>query len=266
MVLNMLKNVITVVFILLATGSAGAVDWVMDFEENFAGARLDSTVWKRTTRGVADWQNTQSDDPRLVELRDGCLVLKGIVNDNPSDSASYITGGLVTEGLREFEPGRFEIRARLQSARGAWPAIWLLPSPSLGMKWPAGGEIDIMERLNHDGFVYQTVHTPYTLSGHESYPRNSTTALIRADEFNIYGVEVWPDRVTFTVNGRHTMSYPRLEPAVDGQYPFYDKWYILIDMQLGGSWVGEVDPAELPVEMEVDWVRHYRPATPAVKH
>ena len=32
---------------------------------------------------------------------------------------------------------------------------------------------------------------------------------------------------------------------------------ILIDMQLGGSWVGAVDPKELPVEMWVDWVKYY---------
>ena len=36
-------------------------------------------------------------------------------------------------------------------------------------------------------------------------------------------------------------------------------WYLLIDMQLGGSWVGRVDSQQLPVEMYIDWVRHYRP-------
>ncbi len=29
-------------------------------------------------------------------------------------------------------------------------------------------------------------------------------------------------------------------------------------MQLDGPWAGAVDPAELPVEMEVDWVRFYQ--------
>lgn len=43
----------------------------------------------------------------------------------------------------------------------------------------------------------------------------------------------------------------------EGQYPFYQPYYLLIDMQLGGSWVGGVDPKDLPVEMLVDWVRYY---------
>ena len=36
--------------------------------------------------------------------------------------------------------------------------------------------------------------------------------------------------------------------------------YILLDMQLGGKWVGEVDVKDLPVEMAIDWVRVYRDA------
>jgi hypothetical protein len=28
-------------------------------------------------------------------------------------------------------------------------------------------------------------------------------------------------------------------------------------MQLGGAWVGSVDPDDLPVEMEIDWVRNW---------
>lgn len=46
-------------------------------------------------------------------------------------------------------------------------------------------------------------------------------------------------------------------PIIEGQFPFYQPYYLLIDMQLGGSWVGAVDPKELPVEMWVDWVKYY---------
>ena len=52
-----------------------------------------------------------------------------------------------------------EVCARLQAAKGAWPAIWMLPEKA---EWPKGGEIDIMERLNHDRIAYQTTHSYYT--------------------------------------------------------------------------------------------------------
>ncbi len=54
-----------------------------------------------------------------------------------------------------FTGGRVEVCARLQAAKGAWPAIWMLPEKA---EWPKGGEIDIMERLNHDRIAYQTTH------------------------------------------------------------------------------------------------------------
>ena len=50
-----------------------------------------------------------------------------------------------------------------------------------------------------------------------------------------------------------------IETDKEGQFPFVGKdFYLLLDMQLGGNWVGQVDPADLPVEMEIDWVRFYR--------
>ena len=61
----------------------------------------------------------------------------------------------------------------------------------------------------------------------------------------------------FAVNHRHTYTYPRIDTDKEGQFPFYQPYYLLIDMQLGGSWVGAVDPKELPVEMWVDWVKYY---------
>ena len=42
-----------------------------------------------------------------------------------------------------------------------------------------------------------------------------------------------------------------------GQYPFGAPFYLLIDMQIEGSWVGKADPKQLPVEMEIDWVKLY---------
>ena len=42
------------------------------------------------------------------------------------------------------------------------------------------------------------------------------------------------------------------------QFPFKKPYYLLIDMQLDGGWVGPVDTLDLPVEMVVDWVRYYK--------
>lgn len=234
--------------------------WQLEWTEEFNGTSLDTTIWARCTRSTPDWQNTQCpSDDRLFEVSDGLLHLRGIVNDNPDDPAPYITGGIWTKDKKAFQPGKFEIRAKLEGCKGAWPAIWLLPYEHWKYQWPMGGEIDIMERLNNNHVAYQTVHTNYTFNlGHENNPRHGGTFPIDRDQFNVYGVEILPDQIRFSINGKTTLVYPKINDGADGQFPFYIPQYLLIDMQLGGQWVGEVDPADTPVEMLVDWVRYYR--------
>jgi beta-glucanase (GH16 family) len=233
--------------------------WQLVWEENFDGTELDTTVWSRIPRGRADWQNTQSFDDRCYEMRNGLLILKGIVNDNlEADTAHYLTGGVWTKGKHAFEPGRIEIRAKLHGAQGAWPAIWAMPFDTQKYHWPMGGEIDIMERLNNDSIAYQTTHSHYTHNlGIKDNPRQGSTAPINRDDFNVYGVDIYPDSLVYHINGVRDYVYPRIETDKEGQFPFYVAQYLLIDMQLGGQWVGKVNPDDLPVEMEVDWVRHY---------
>ena len=235
--------------------------WVLDWEENFNGPQLDSLSWVKCCRCTnADWCRHMSDADSLFVLRDGLLVLRGVANpDRELDPSPYLTAGVETRGKVSFDPGRFEIRARLEGAKGAWPAIWLLPSDTV-VEWPYGGEIDIMERLNNNNVAWQTVHSDYTVNrGRTANPLSTKTSPINRDDFNVYGVEVHPDSVVFMINGEVTHVYPKLYPEEEGQYPFYAPMYLLLDMQLGGTWVGEVDPADLPVEMEIDWVRHYLP-------
>lgn len=58
------------------------------------------------------------------------------------------------------------------------------------------------------------------------------------------------------------MAYPRIESdefAREVQFPFGVPYYILMDMQIGGAWVGPPDGSELPVEMSIDWVKVYSP-------
>lgn len=71
-------------------------------------------------------------------------------------------------------------------------------------------------------------------------------------------MEFFADSLAFYINGKHNFTYPRIETDKEAAIPFNQDFYLLIDMQLGGSWVGTVDPSELPAEMEIDWVRFYR--------
>lgn len=235
-------------------------EWNLVWEENFDAAELDTAVWSMIPPGEFEKKTTLSNDERCYEMRDGVLILRGIVNEGfQKDSSAYLSGGIWTKGKQIFKRGRVEIRAKMEGIQGAWPAIWMLPVEAHQKGWPHGGEIDIMERLNHDTFVYQTVHSYYTHTLNEDdNPPNGTIVSVRPNEFNVYGVDFYPDSLVFHVNGVKTFTYPKIETDKEGQFPFDIPQYLLIDMQLGGTWVGEVDSSGLPVEMTIDWVKHYQ--------
>ena len=182
-------------------------------------------------------------------------MLKGIKNTVlPNDTSPYLTGGVYTKDKRVFSHGRLEIRAKLFGARGTWPAIWLLPEDD---NWPHGGEIDIMQRLNMDGYIYQTINSDYTINqGMKDNPKSVIVAHIKPDNYNVYAVELFTDSVKFFINDTHTFTYPRIETEKSGQFPFGNRnYYLILDMQLGGNWAGPVNEQDLPAEMHIDWVR-----------
>ena len=249
---------ITLVFILTASCSKSrhVQGSKPTWEENFN--TLDFSRWSKIPRGPSDWNRHMSNYDSLFAIKDGKLVLRGINNTTQTqDTAKFITGGVYTKDKVGFGFGRLEIRAKLGNATGAWPAFWMLGQ---GRKYPEGGEIDIMEHLSHDNIVYQTVHSYYTITLNEKKnPPQGGTARINPNEFNTYAVEKHKDSLVFFVNNQRTFAYPRINTTKKDQFPYAEgDHYLLLDMQLGGNWVGKVDPKQLPVEMEIDWVKFYK--------
>ena len=260
MKLSYLLGVLFFTSLVSCSSQKGKDGWRLVWEDEFEGTAFDTATWSKIPRWHPEWAQHMSDNEACYEMRNGNLVLKGIMNpDRTKDTLAYITGGLYTKYKRAFYGGRIEVKAKLVGCTGAWPAIWLKPFEEEKYVWPTGGEIDIMERLNYDSIAYQTVHSVYTQHlGILDNPKRGTTASINPNDYNVYAVEMYPDSVVFFINDKHTLTYPRIETDKEGQFPFDRPYYLLIDMQLGGNWVGKVDTLDLPVEMQIDWVRYYQ--------
>lgn len=234
--------------------------WHVAWREDFNGSQLDANVWSRIPEGTPDWQKYQSADDRCYELADGVLTLKGIVNDDlQADARPYLCGGVWTKDKKSLSIGdtkglKVAVRARMaKQSRGAWPAIWMMPF-STTSGWPACGEVDIMEHLNYDQSVYQTLHSDWIDNlGHKTDPQYSCQPSVNPAEWTTYEVFIFADRTVFRINGRETLTYPNLGKGLS-QYPFFQAWDLRLDMQLGGSWVGQITPSTLPSTLEIDWV------------
>ena len=244
-----------------------AAGWELAWSDEFEADTLDDTKWERCKRGTPDWMNTMSNDERLLEIKDGVLHLWGIVNDKKdSDPAPFLTAGVTSKGKYAFRYGKVQIRARLPSAQGAWPALWMLGAEG---GWPANGEIDLMEHLNFDRKIYQTIHSYYTHKiDKTNTPKKGSTAPIDRDDWNTYGCEWDTDQIVFTVNGRPTHTYPRVAEKGERQWPFKQPFYFILSMQIGGKWVngsGPTNPDHYPAGMEIDWIRVYNRKTASGK-
>ena len=113
----------------------------------------------------------------------------------------------------------------------------------------------ISDRFEHDT---QLVHDKLGCGdGQDQNPPHGGTGKIDPDGYNVYAVEILPDRLVFSINGKHTFTYPKIETDKEGQWPIGTPFYLLVDMQIEGSWVGKADPSQYPVKMEVDWVKMY---------
>jgi beta-glucanase (GH16 family) len=179
----------------------------------------------------------------------------------------YTSARLVTRGKVDWLHGRFEIRARLPSGRGTWPAIWMLPAGNAygDGGWPDNGEIDIMEHVGHDAdMVHASIHTRayHHTIGTQKTARTKVPGA-RAD-FNVYAVEWTPQQIRAFVNDRQYFRFQneRLtnKNADYKVWPFDKPFYLILNLAVGGFWGGEkgVDPAIWPARMEVDYVRVYR--------
>jgi len=235
-------------------------DWEIIWQDNFNGTNIDTTKWTKIPPNNADWGKHMTSDERCYKTSEGKLFLKGIINpDTLSDPRPFLTGGIYSKGKFAFQYGKVEIRAKLECAQGAWPAMWMLAEQKKYGSYPMNGEIDIMEHLNYDNIIYQTTHSHYTLRLKQTEnPPHYGTAKVDVTQFNTYGLAWYPDRLVFSLNDKETFTYPRLKGVDKTQWPYDQPFFLLIDQQLKGAWVGDVNPDDLPVQMIVDYVKVYQ--------
>lgn len=252
-----------------------STEWQLVWEDNFNIDSLDTSTWSRIGLfesskwkvPIEKWREVKNcfryitaTDPRVVTFDQSNIHLKGIINPDSltGDPRPYLTGGIYSWGKFAFQYGRIEIKAKLDQAYGMWPAIWMLSEKDI---YPNqhNGEMDIMETLNHDDFAYQTTHNHSTITLKQTEPKKSITAKINTNDYNIYSVSWYPNKLVYAINGVTSYEYPKVAGGGTYQWPFDQPFYLLIDQQMEHEWPGMITHLEeLPISMTVDWVRLYQ--------
>jgi beta-glucanase (GH16 family) len=172
----------------------------------------------------------------------------------------YTAASLTTHHLHEFTYGKFEMRARIDTRLGSWPAFWTLGAmPGIG--WPAGGEVDIMEfytgtvlaniGYGHDENIkWASVKKPVAELGGEAW----------SQRFHIWTMEWDEQKIDLFLDGK-LMNHLDLATAdhADHGNPFHRPVYLILNQAIGENG-GDPSETKFPIRFEVDWVRVYQRA------
>ncbi|MDU8885661.1 glycoside hydrolase family 16 protein [Yeosuana sp. MJ-SS3] len=236
----------------LVNNQSGAT-WSDEF--NYSGAPKPSN-WTYDL-GDGGWGNnevqTYTSTNKNVIVEDG--VLKIIAR---AEDGEYTSARIKSENLYEFKYGRVEVRAKLPSSLGTWPAIWMLGANFDTVGWSTCGEIDIMEQTGWDkNTILGTCHwLDSASSSNASYGLN-TVINTATTEFHIYSME-W-DASTIKIFVDDTQYYAiNIANSEIQNSPFHDKFFIILNVAMGGTLGGDIDPEFTEDTMEIDYVRVYQ--------
>ncbi len=211
-------------------------------------------------------------------VRDGLLVIEArrerVVNPNHEPGsrnwktrrphAEYTSSSLRTRGKREWLYGVFEMRARIDTRPGLWPAWWTLGS---ARPWPGSGEIDIMEY--YDGVLLANACWQAEGGRWAQHWDATRTPLAELDEagdaeawsaeFHVWRMEWTEDEIRLFVDDRllNTIDVQRTVNP-DGSNPFREPHYMLVNLAVGGSQGGDPSGTEFPARYEIDYIRVYQ--------
>jgi len=244
--------------VLTFSGCNTADKWELVWSEEFDyTGRPDEASWDYETGYVRNRElQYYTDDIRNVEVVDGCCLITARLEEGDS----ITSGSINTFGKRDFLYGRIEVSAQIPSALGSWPAIWLLGTNRNEVRWPACGEIDIMEHVGFDpDKVHANIHTK--AYNHVLGTNKGNTIEVDApwEDFHIYSLEWFEDRMDFFYDDSLYFSYPNDGAGNNDTWPFDKPHYLLLNLAYGGGWGGAkgVDTSLLPLEFKIDYVRYY---------
>lgn len=248
--------------------SIQAQNWQLVWSDEFDGDALNESKWSYqygtgAAEGLSGWGNNElqyyTDREENIYVSDGKLHI--VARKESHGGMNYTSARLRSIHQGDWRYGRFEVRAKLPEGQGIWPAIWMMPTDAVYGRWPASGEIDIMELVGHQPhIVYGTIHygPPHEYSG-GWYALESGTF---HDDFHVFAVEWEKGEIRWYVDDHHYHTQTDWFTAGhDFPAPFEQRFHLLLNVAVGGNWPGSPDNTTVfPQEMVIDYVRVYQDA------
>ena len=228
--------------------------------DEFDGNSLNLNNWGFDI-GNSGWGNNEleyyQDGNKNVTVANGTLTITA--KKEKVQSANYTSARIKTQGKKSFTFGRIDIRAKLMTGQGYWPALWMLGESISSIGWPACGEIDIMELVgSKPNVVLGTAHWGLPGNGSTYITRNYTlNGTDFSKEYHVFSIVWVKDQIQWYVDDQlyHTIT----KNDVNVTYPFNSPHFFIFNVAVGGNLPGNPDVNTVfPKSMVVDYVRVFQ--------
>ena len=249
--------------ILVKKSSSNTWKLVWNDEFNYVGLPDDSK-WSFDTQGNDwGWGNNEAQyytdkDSANAWVDNGILTIKAI--KKAVKNKRFTSARLVSKGKGDWQYGRFEIRAKLPTGRGTWPAIWMLPTDWEYGGWPESGEIDIMENVGYQpDSIFGSTHSKsynHIIGTQKTKGIYSSTSY---KDFHVYALEWDADECRVYMDNVQYFSFKN-EYTGHEAFPFDKRFHIILNLAIGGNWGGMygIDEHIFPHKFLIDYVRVYQ--------
>jgi len=274
-----MKTLIWALVVAAAATHADAGEWKLVWSDEFDKAGLpDAAKWGYETGFIRNnerqyYTRARSENARvengmlIIEARKekyknpgGSTAANGRGGSRGREDANYTSASLTTDGKAAWTYGRIEVRAKLPSGRGTWPAIWTLGTNIGEVGWPACGEIDIMEFVGFEpGVVHANIHTRKYNHVRKTGKGDKISIADASEAFHVYAVEWDAQKMDFFVDDRKYFTFRNEGSGPDG-WPYDKEQYLKLNLAIGGDWGGQkgVDDGIFPQRYTIDYVRVYQ--------
>lgn len=252
-------------------------NWSLVWSDEFDYTGLpDATKWGYEEGYVRNNEEQYYTKARLENayVGDGLLTIKAIKESFPNkdynnpdliasgqgwktvnEYAKYTSACLITQGLTSWTYGKIEMRAKLPSGSGVFPAFWTMGTNISSVGWPACGEVDIFEFLGRAADrISGGLHYRNPIDGSNAKSQSQSPIANPSSEFHSYTM-IWDEnQIELQLDNKTFHTF-----YTGGAGDIFKKpQYLLINFALGGVTGGTIDESVLPQTYQIDYVRVYQ--------